>query len=91
MENNNKFFSDLSRMASGAAGGLMDIKREMEEMIHIQLEKLLQKMSLATKEELDTTQEMLKKARNEQEELKRRFEELELRINSLTIGEKSTK
>jgi len=91
MENNNKFFSDLSRMASGAAGGLMDVKREIEESVHIQIEKLLQKTNLVTKEEFDTTQEMLKKARNEQEELKRRFDELELRINSLTIGEKSNK
>jgi len=91
MENNNKFFSDLSRMASGAAGGLMDIKKEIDEMVHVQIEKILQKMNLVTKEEFDTTQEMLKKCRNEQEELKRRFDELELRINSLTIGEKSTK
>jgi BMFP domain-containing protein YqiC len=91
MQNNNKFLNDLSRMASGAVGGLMDVKREIEIMVGEQLEKLLQKMNLVTKEEFDTTQSMLTKSRNEQEELKKRLDALEVQINALTIGEKSTK
>ncbi len=91
MQNNNKFLSDLSRMAAGAAGGLMDIKREIEVIVGAQLEKLLQNMNLVTKEEFDTTKSMLIKSRNEQEELKKRLEALEAQINALTIGKKSTK
>lgn len=83
MQNNNKLLNDMARMASGAASGLMDIKREIEIMVETQLEKLLQKMNLVTKEEFDTTQAMLKKSRIEQEELKKRLEALESRINSL--------
>ena len=91
MQNNNKFLNDLSRMASGAASGLMDIKREIEIMVETQMEKLLQKMSLVTKEEFDAAQAMLTKSRLEQEKLKKRLDDLEGRINALTVGEKSTK
>ena len=73
----------MARMASGAASGLMDVKREIEIMVETQLEKLLQKMNLVTKEEFDTAQAMLKKSRNEQEDLKKRLEALESHINSL--------
>ncbi len=86
MQNNNKFINDLSKMASGAVGSLMDIKQEIEEMISSQLEKLLQKMDLVTKEEFNTTQVMLTKSRIEQEDLKKRIDALELRINSITGG-----
>ena len=88
MQNNNKFWSDLSRMASGAAGGLMDVKHEIEGMVATQLEKLLQKMSLVTKEEFDTAQAMLTKFRIEQEELKKRLETLENQVNDLSISKK---
>ena len=91
MQNNNKFLNDLSRMASGAVGGLMDVKREIEVIVGEQLEKLLQKTNLVTKEEFDTTQAMLTKSRNEQEELKKRLDALEAQVATLTDGKKSTK
>ena len=91
MQNNNKLLNDLSRMASGAVGGLMDVKHEIEIMVSAQLEKLLQKMDLVTKEEFTTTQAMLTKSRIEQEELKKRLEALESQLNELTNGKKSSK
>jgi len=77
MQKNNKFFDDMAKVATGAAGGLLDMKREMESMVGNQLEKLLQKMNLVTKEEFDTVQAMLAKARAEQEEIKKRLDALE--------------
>lgn len=77
MQKDNKFFDDMAKIASGAAGTLLDTKREIEAMISAQLEKLLQKMNLATKEEVDTTREMLAKLRSEQEEIKKRLDKLE--------------
>jgi BMFP domain-containing protein YqiC len=79
MQKDNKFFDDLARMASGAAGGLLEMKREIDGMVASQLEKLLQRMNLVTREEFDTVQEMLVKSRLEQEELKKRLEALEKR------------
>jgi BMFP domain-containing protein YqiC len=80
MQKDNKFFEDIARVASGAAGGFMEMKREMESMVSAQLEKLLQKMNLVTKEEFDTVQAMLAKARAEQDEMKKRLDALEKRI-----------
>jgi BMFP domain-containing protein YqiC len=77
MQKDNKIFEDVARLASGAAGGLLDIKRDIEAMVGNQLEKLLQKMNLVTKEEFDTVQGMLAKAREEQEEIKKRLDKLE--------------
>lgn len=77
MQKDNKFFDDLARMASGAAGGLLEMKREVEAMVTLQVEKLLQRMNLVTREEFDTVQAMLVKSREEQEEIKKRLAALE--------------
>ena len=77
MQKDNKFFEDMARLASGAAGGFMEMKREMETMISNQLEKLLQRMNLVTREEFDTVSQMLAKSRMEQEEIKKRLDALE--------------
>lgn len=79
MQKDNRFFEDLAKAASSAAGGFLSMKREIEDMVSAQLEKLLQKMNLATKEELDTALAMLTKIREEQEKLKTRLETLEKR------------
>ncbi len=77
MQKDNKFFEDIARVATGAAGGFMDMKRELEGMVSAQLEKILQRMNLVTKEEFDTLQAMLAKSRQEQDELKKRLDALE--------------
>jgi len=77
MQKDNKFFEDFAKMASGAAGGFMEMKREMESMVAIKVEKMLQKMNLVTKEEFDTVMGMLAKSREEQEALKKRLDAIE--------------
>ena len=77
MQKDNKFFEDMARMASGAAGGFMEMKRELESMASAQAEKLLQRMNLVTREEFDTLQAMLAKARTEQDEIKKRLDAME--------------
>jgi BMFP domain-containing protein YqiC len=82
MQKDSKFFDDMARIASGAAGGFMEMKREMEGMVSHQLEKILQKMNLVTREEFDNVQGMLSKARKEQEEMKKKLEEIEKILNA---------
>jgi BMFP domain-containing protein YqiC len=80
MQTDNKFFEDLAKMASGAAGGFMEMKREMESAVTMQVEKMLQRMNLVTKEEFDTVMGMLTKSREEQEQLKKRLDSLEKQL-----------
>lgn len=77
MQKDNKFFEDVAKMASNTAGSFWDMKREMEDLISAKLEKLLQKMNLSTKEEMDTALAMLTKIREEQENIKKRLDILE--------------
>ncbi|MDE3060046.1 MAG: accessory factor UbiK family protein [Pseudomonadota bacterium] len=80
MQKDNKFFEDMAKLASGAAGSFMDMKREMDAMVARQVEKFLQHMNLVTREEFDAVQGMLAKAREEQEEIKKRLDALESQI-----------
>ena len=80
MQKDNKFFEDVAKMASGAAGGLLEMKREMTASMHEQLEKLLQNMNLATSEEFETIKAMFAKLSREQEEMKARLEALEKKL-----------
>ncbi len=80
MQKDNKFFEDMARLASGAAGSMVEMGREMEGMMRSQMEKLLQNMNLVTREEFDTVKGMLAKSREEQEELKKRLTELEKQL-----------
>jgi BMFP domain-containing protein YqiC len=82
MQKDNKFFDDMARMATGAAGGLLEMKREMETAIAQKVELLLQRMNLVSREEFDAVQGMLAKSRMEQEELKKRVEALEKALGS---------
>ena len=73
----------MAKLASGTAGSFIELKREIEDMVSAQLEKMLGKMNLSTKEEQETLLEMIAKARKEQEELKKRVDMLENELKSL--------
>jgi len=77
MQKDNKFFEDMAKLASGAAGSLMDMKHDMDAMFARMTEKWLQKMNFVTREEFDAVAGMLAKSRAEQEEIKERLEKLE--------------
>lgn len=81
MQKDHKFFDDIARLATGATGSILEIKREIESVVSSQLEKLLGKMQLVTKEEFEIVREMAENARNEQESLKKRIEELEAALS----------
>jgi BMFP domain-containing protein YqiC len=77
MQKDNRFFDDIAKIASGAAGSIIDMKREIETIVVSKLEKLLQNMNLSTKEECDALRAMVAKYRLEQEAMKARIEALE--------------
>ncbi len=75
----NKMLDDLAQMASGAAGTLFDMKREVEAMAAAQVEALLRKTSLVTREEFEAVREMAQKSREETAALKAQIEALKPR------------
>ena len=83
MQSQNRFFDDLARMASGAAGALTGVRGEIEARFRDQLERVLAGMDLVSREEFEAAKAMAARAREEQEILLRRIELLETRLAAL--------
>lgn len=77
MQKNNKFFDDIAKLASSAGGTFLEMKTELENQAAAQVDKVLKRMDLVTREDFNTVREMAAKARSEQERLEKRIAELE--------------
>ena len=77
MQSDNRFFDDAAKLASGALGTLVGLRREVEALVRQQLERLLGRMELVNRDEFEAVREMAAKARDTQEELIARVAALE--------------
>lgn len=73
----NPFFDQMANAMNSAAGFTQGMWTEAETFIKLQIEKLLTDMNLVRREEFDAVKEMAAKARDENDELKKRVESLE--------------
>jgi BMFP domain-containing protein YqiC len=76
MQKDSKLFEDIAKMASGAAGAAMDMRRELEAMVSDKLERLITRGKFVTREEFDVVRDMAQKAREENAALKAQLEKL---------------
>lgn len=77
MQSENRFFDDAAKLASGALGTLVGVRREIEQMARAQLERMLASMNLVSRDEFEAVKAMAAKARTEQEDLSARVAVLE--------------
>ncbi len=70
MQKDSRLFEDIAKMASGAAGAAMDMRRELEAMITDKLERLMSRGRFVTREEFEVVRDMAQKSRAENEALK---------------------
>jgi BMFP domain-containing protein YqiC len=82
MQTNNPLLDDLAKLATGALGTLTGVRTEVESRVRDQLERVLSRMDLVTREEFEAVKAMASKARSEQEELLRRVDALEARLKA---------
>lgn len=80
MQGQNRFFDDIARVASGAVGAITGMRDEVEARFRDQLERVLAGMDLVSREEFEAVKAMAAKAREEQELLLGRVNELEARL-----------
>lgn len=83
MQTKNPFLDDLSRLASGALGTLTEMRSEIESRVRDQLERVLSRMDLVSREEFDAVRALAAKARTEQESLVQRFDAVEERLRKI--------
>ena len=76
-----KFFDDLSRLMTDAAGLADGARREAQTFARAQMERMMAGMNIPSREEFEAVKEMAAKARDENEKLAARVAALEARLN----------
>jgi len=80
MQTENRLLDDLAKVAAGAVGGLSGVKHEIETRLREQLEGILSRMNLVSREEFDVVKAIAAEARSAQEELAARLKALEAKL-----------
>lgn len=83
MLKNNAFLDDMAKLAGGAAGSVLEFRKEMEALVQGKVEECARSMQLVTREEFEVAEAMAKKARTENEALKEKLAELENKISKM--------
>ena len=79
-QTNSRFFDDVSKLMTDAAGLAEGARREVEQLARAKLERLMAGMDLVSREEFEAVREMAVLARSENEKLAARIALLEARL-----------
>ena len=77
MQTRSRVFDDAAKLAGGAVGALEGVRREIESSVRQQVERILSKFDLVTRDEFEAVKEMAVRARAEQENIAERLTLLE--------------
>lgn len=78
----NKIFDEFAKMMTDAAGAAQGMRREAEAAFQNQFERFLNNADLVKRDEFEAVREMAVKAREENEALMARIEQLESQIST---------
>ena len=71
MVNKNKILSDLSKIAVDAMSTFSGVKKEIETLVSLRVNKIINKMNLVKRDEFNVLKKMVQKILIENEELKK--------------------
>jgi BMFP domain-containing protein YqiC len=71
MFNKNKILSDLSKIAVDAMSTFSGLKKEIETLVSLRVNKIINKMHLVKRDEFDVLKKMVQKVLIENDELKK--------------------
>ena len=89
MQTRRRVFDDAAKLAGGAVGALDGVRREMESLIRQQVERILSKFDLVTRDEFEAVKEMAARARAEQENIAKKLKLLEASKRTPSKGQKA--
>ena len=75
-----RFFDELGKLITGAAGAADGVRKEIETLVRAQAERVLRDLDVVQREDFEAVKAMAQKAREENERLKERIAELEAAI-----------
>jgi len=71
MSKKNKIFSDFSKIATDAFGTISGIKKEIETIVKIKIEKVINKSNLVKRNEFDIIKKILQKQSKKIDEMEK--------------------
>lgn len=80
MQTKSRIFDDFARVANGAAGVFSGLRGEIEGLVKDRIERVMHEMDLVPRDEFDAVKAMAAKAREENDALLARIEELEKKV-----------
>ena len=81
-QNNSRIFDELAKFMSGAAGAAQGVRKEIDQMVQTQVERVLNNLNIVRREDFDVVRDMAEKARTENASLAARVAELEQKLHS---------
>ncbi|MGE0238378.1 MAG: accessory factor UbiK family protein [Parvibaculaceae bacterium] len=75
-----RFFDELAKLATNAAGAAQGVRREIDTLVKAQVERVLNDVGVVKREDFDVVREMAQKAREENDRLNERIAVLEARL-----------
>jgi hypothetical protein len=75
-----RFFDELAKLMTNAAGAAQGVRREIDTLVQAQMERILNNMELVKREEFEAVKAMAQKAREENDALAARLQALEARL-----------
>jgi BMFP domain-containing protein YqiC len=81
-QTSSRFFDELAKLMTNAAGAAQGVRREIDTLVQAQVERVLHNINVVRRDEFEVVREMAQKAREENDGLLQRINELEARLNS---------
>ena len=72
MVNKSKILSDISKMAVDAMGTFSGLKKEVETVVSLKVNKVINKMNLVKRDEFEVLKKLVQKLANENEKLNKK-------------------
>jgi len=79
----NRFFDELAKLMTDAAGAAQGMRREFETVMRSQGERILREMDVVRREEFEAVKAMAQRAREENDALAARVAQLEAELAHL--------
>lgn len=79
----NRFFDELAKMMTDAAGAAQGMRREVETIVRAQGERILREMDVVRRDEFEAAKAMAQRAREENDALAARITTLEQELAAL--------
>ena len=88
MSSQTRFFDELAKVFSGAAGVAQGLRKEIDSLVKAQVDRLVADLDLVRREELEVVKEMASRSRQEVKALKAKVAELEAEVARLRETQK---